>query len=488
MGSVTKQQQFLAVARAVYVAVSHDAELSGSDAPSAADTADEVALRGYIEGWLDGYQVSSDSLASAVSEGPAITHDTLAELITQASDAGLDLAEAVENFDLDIEQGLAAAQQVANPATGSSVREQLFKLLQDPAHANEWLFITPGDIDGYPDNYLHHYARQKITERELPASTPYAGWDRNHDVLRPDGTIKHSASDPDWQQIYYRGDLDKILELLHPVETLGFAIEQSQDNWLRLVPADDPTSQLPFELPARDDIEVSSTDDFAYSSTWNERGRKPKNPADVLSPAEAEQRYLEDETFFVYPAAADPVPWSMRVEPRKQSVVTHYHRPSGSVARVARFDYLGHRSNQSSFRSPLARRLVTDYLWPADHTKYAAKSKASQKIITACDTLLPTITREDLTTGEVTKTKHRDGPAGSVAIKYPEFGDWSALVNPWFGEPGDESFAPKRNRRVSWRKAGDEIWADEDPPEHWKDFVPFGLRPQPMNQRKPEVL
>lgn len=92
-----------AVASAVYVAVTKDIDHpDGGDDPVTAVT-DTDTLRTYVESYLDGYEVTPESLTAAVTEGTSLTEPTLKELISQASAAGMSANEFFDGDEFEIE-------------------------------------------------------------------------------------------------------------------------------------------------------------------------------------------------------------------------------------------------------------------------------------------------------------------------------------------------------------------------------------------------
>ena len=434
-----ERQNLQAVAAAVYVAVTGDVDHPDGGNHPVSQVSGVDALKEYVERFLDGYQVTPESLAAAVSEGVALSEATLKELISQASAAGLDVEEFFADGEFDIEAGLSAAAS-HDPGSGErerSVRERVFDEWRRADNAGEWVIVSPGDV--HSTFGVHEIARSVILDRGLPVDTPYIGWGRDRDTLRPDGTF---AKGEDHQQVFWRGDAEKITNLLRKVESLGYVIEGGENGApFRLVCADDASSTEPFALVQRDDllsdrheIDLGS---LRYATSWVEKTKLPKSDADNLSEDEARELFDDEspQDLYVFPSGADgELPaWSMKLRPRKKSaVVTHFHDPSGSVARIVEFEYTRVFTDGVPGGS-LLRDTVTGYLWPEEHVKYAAKTRAIAKVALGDSSGTPVITREDRLTGATTTTKHRGGSAEG-RISYPAFGAWGPLVDPRFGE------------------------------------------------------
>ncbi len=338
-------QHLHAVASAVYVAVTRDLDhLDGGDDPVSAVT-DVAGLKRHVESYLDGYEVSDASLSAAVAEGPGLTADKLRELISQAAEVGIDRDEFFEDGEFDIDAGLAAAAGLdpAGSTPAASVRERVFAELRKAEDEGVWLFIDPSQT--HSSVGAVECAYNQIKDRGRPDDTSYIGWGRDRDHLRPDGTF---ARGEDSQEIFWFGDEDTIRETLRRVEPLGFVVEDGENGTrFRLVSRDDASSPEPFALPQRDDLvpQAGGAQGFRYARSFVEKTHLPKSDDDQLVVALAEVQELYDGgaavDIFVLPELAEgELPaWSMKIRPKKKVVVTHYHQPSGSAARIIELDY-----------------------------------------------------------------------------------------------------------------------------------------------------
>lgn len=460
-----------AVAAAVYVAVTHDLDHPGGGDHPVDQISDEAALKAYVESYLDGYAVTPESLSAAMDEGSSLTEGTLKELISQAAAADLDVEEFFADVELDLEGGLAAAASFA-AATGatagtreSSVRDQVFATWQRADDQGTLVLVRPGEV--WSSFGIHEVARGHILARSLPATTPYIGWGGDRDVLRPDGTFKKGE---DRQEVLWHGDAEMIGDLLRQVEPLGYAIEGGANRTrFRLVSDDDPSSSEPYALPQRDDL-LGDQDALApgalrFAASWVEKAHGPKGPGDHLTESEARGLYEAGSStdFFVFPEAPEGVApaWSMKVRPSKKTVVvTHYHHPSGSVARIMAFTYTRVFTNSVPGGS-LWRDTVTDYLWPADHVRYAPKTRATHTVTLRDLADASEIVRADRASGEKTVTKHRDGSTGQLLVSYPPFGEWEPILDPRFGEAEDPYLVPRLSIDAAWDARRREVWGDD---------------------------
>lgn len=432
-----------AVASAVHVAVTTIIDnADGGDDPVSQVT-NESELKEYVESYLDGYQVTPESLAAAIQEGTALSEATLKELISQASVIGVSAEEFFEDGEFDIEAGLAAAASFDPEAKPQepNIREQVFAILTAPVDGEEWFFVTPADTVGTGSNpyALGEFARRRIEYRELPETSNFAGWGWGYDNLRPDGSIKKGQ---DSQVVYWGGDEETVRRLLRRVEPLGLVVEGGHDGGnFRLVPAANASSAEPYLPPKRDDLFLVDVDSaptgFRYATSWVEKNRQPKNDVDWLSEDAAAQLFDADSATDIYivpnSSSDEPAPWMIQLRPRKKAAVTHYHRPSGSVARIVEFAFSSLYTN-SDRRGSLVRGKVSDFIWPDDHIKYAPKTRsASAVVLTDGRGLASTIERLDRASSEKVVTLHRDVLEKPRWITYPLFGAWTPLTDPLFG-------------------------------------------------------
>lgn len=434
-----------AIAAAVYVAVTRDVDHpDGGDDP-VTQVGDVASLKRYVESYLDGYTVTDASLDQALTEGFGLSEDTLMELISQASAAGLDAREFFADGEFDLAGGLraAAGHDPKAPAQEPSVREQVLAVLQQAQDDGRLVFIRPSD--SYSSVGCVDSAFYRIEARGLPRNSTILGWGKDRDHLLPGGGF---ARGEDHQQVFWWGDRGVVLEVLRGLEPLGFHVEGGENGTrFRLVAPGDESSLAPYALPRRDDLAVpygpgqeGAEPEYRYSTSWVEKPRRPKSEDDLLSAPQAQQLYdgEADADFFVFPGAADDeLPaWCLKIRPKKKAVVTFYHRPSGSVARIIEFSFSPLFTN-SDPRGSFYRSKAIDYSWPHEHTTYAVKSRADVILTLARKKGKSESVRQDQAAGTKIVGKHRSVPAGQWGVTYPPFGHWARLLDPAFGEPSD---------------------------------------------------
>lgn len=454
-----------AVASAVYVAVTGDLDHPDGGDNTVSTVTDSASLKAYVESYLDGYEVSAESLGAAEAEGFNLTADTLEELISQASAVGLDRASFFEDGEFDIEGGVTAAASFDPDAAPAqlSVREQVLAEFRRIEDEGGWLFIDPSRT--YGSIRAVDAAFGRIQARGLPRDTSYIGWGGDRDHLRPDGGFKRGE---DSQEVFWWGDHAEVAALLRRVEPLGFTVEGGENGTrFRLVAKDDASSTEPFALPLRSDLlsdqPGASTDGYRYASSYVEKTHRPKSDDDYLTPEEAQALYDGEaaDDFYVLPDVDEgELPaWSMKVRPKKKAVVTHYHHPSGSVARIIELEFSPMYTN-SNPRGSLRRTKAIDYAWPADHVKYTTKTKADEILTLPGLGGTREIVRHIPATGEKTVTKHRNDTSGDGWRTYPLFGEWTPLLDPRFGEPDDPTEIPQQLIDRRWADQRQEFWGE----------------------------
>lgn len=448
------QRTYWAVAAAVHVAVTGaiDEVDGGDDAVSA--VTDEAALREYVESYLDGYEVTQESLDSAVREGTALTAATLKELISQATAAGMDVEEFFADGDVDIEAGVAAAASFAAGSTVGepSVRDQVFSVFRQAAEQGECVFVEPTEV--HMSRLVWEVAQARIDRLDLPEDSEYFGWGRGGDTLRPDGTFKRGE---DHLTVYWGGHAQAVLDVLRRVEHLGFVVEGGLNGRpFRLVSADSASSAEPYLVPERADLLTDlaggGDEPLVHARTWVEKTHSPRSAEDLLTESEARELYDSDTAseLFIFPeVSAGSIPgWVISVRTGKKSVtVSHFHRPSGSLARTIEFAYNSSPPGEHG-RGSLHRRSVSDYLWPADHSTYAPKARAASVVTLKDARPISQLVRHDRAMGTKSVSRHRDFP-GERSVGHPVFGEWRPILDPMFGQPQASDLALRDTTLVS---------------------------------------
>lgn len=423
----------------MYVASTRDVDHpDGADHP-VSGVGDLAGLRAYVEAYLDGYEATVASLRAAVDEGTGLSEATLKELISQSSAAGIDVDDFFDGGEYDIAAGIAAARSfdpLASPPV-ASVRQQLFAALRMHETEGKWLFLDP-EVSPVSRPDFAEIVEDRREAEGLPSDVAYIGWGWGWDYILPDGTFKKGE---DRQEIWWGGDEATVRELLGTARPFGFVVEGGTDGArFRLVAEHDQSSPEPFTMPDRDDLLTDMATTRAgcrYATSWVEKAHAPKSDDDLLTDDEARALFDADSRvdMFVFPAVGEGeiTPWMIKVRPRKSAVVTHYHRPSGSVARVIDLEFSRIFTN-SDPRGSFVRRSVTDYVWPPEHAKFAPRTRAPHKVTLQGRGDTYVIEHSGPAVEAPTSTKHRDVAARSLWSTYPRFGEWESIIDPRYGE------------------------------------------------------
>lgn len=147
----------------------------------------------------------------------------------------------------------------------------------------------------------------------------------------------------------------------------------------------------------------------------------------------------------------------MKIRPKKKVVVTHYHQPSGSAARIIELDYSPMSTNLNPNGS-LTRSKAIGYAWPADHTKYATKTKADEILTLPGRSGTREMMRQVKATGEKIVTRHRRDTGADGREPYPTFGEWGPLLDPRLGEPEDPNAVAQQLIDWRWAERRKELW------------------------------